>query len=90
MALLSIDEELARAEIGPPFASDDQYAGWWSIWCRDCAHELHCPLLMVAARDRTPAEWVLRDQGAINKYTCTEYEASNADEPTVVIDDERS
>lgn len=73
MALLSLEEELVRAEVGPPFLTDDQYAGWWSIWCRDCAHQQDCPLLVVAARDRTPAEWLLRDHAATNKFTCTEY-----------------
>jgi hypothetical protein len=89
MALLSIPEELDRAQHSAPFSTEDEYAGWWSIWCQECNREADCPLLMVAARNRTPAPWVLRDPHAVNRYTCTEYEASNADDPTLIIEETR-
>lgn len=86
MALLSIEDEMERAEGGAPFSNSTDGFGWMAIWCEECTREPDCPLLVVALMNRTPAAWTVRDPAAINKYTCTEFEKSTADDPTVVIE----
>jgi hypothetical protein len=84
MALLSVEEEMERAQPTAPFSNSTDGFGWMSIWCDECAQEADCPLLLVAMMNRTPAAWVLREPLGINKYTCIEYqEAKGGEEATV-------
>lgn len=76
MALLSVEDEMARALPEMPFSNSTEGFGWMSIWCDECIRERNCPLLLVAMMNRTPASWELRDQGSINRYTCTEFEGA--------------
>lgn len=86
MALLSLEDELERAQPGSAFVNEEAFEAWMQIWCDECNVDA-CPLLTVGATTaRTPAPWVLRDAGAVNKYVCTEFERRNADDPTLVIE----
>lgn len=84
MALLRLEEEVERAQPGRAFVDDEAFEAWMQIWCDEC-DVAECPLVTIGAMGRTPAEWVLRDAGAVNKYTCTEFRPNNPDEPTLVI-----
>lgn len=80
MALLSTDEEMARAALKIPFSNGFEAETWTNLWCEDgCIFYNDCPLITVAIMNRTPAAWILREPGGLNKYTCTEYsDASQA------------
>jgi hypothetical protein len=73
MALLRLEDEVQRAEPSSAFVNDDAFEAWMTIWCDECTRQT-CPLITVAAVNRTPKPWMLRDAGAVNKYTCTEFE----------------
>ncbi len=77
MALLTVEDELARAADVVPFANGYEYDSWSSIWCNECYWEQACPLLLVILHEKTPAAWVDREPGALNRYTCTEYKDKN-------------
>lgn len=78
MALLSIEDEMARATLTPPFSNGYEGESWESIWCEDCIHYDDCPLLSVAVFGRTPHAWKMRDIGALNRYTCHEHQAEES------------
>jgi hypothetical protein len=94
VALLSLEEEMARADLGYPFVNDAAFEAWMQIWCDECIVVSRCPLVTVGAMNRTPAAWTLRDPAAVNKYTCAEFvqhggpwsTAEDDDDPTVVIE----
>lgn len=74
MALLSIEQEIERAKPDAAFMLGTEYESWMQIWCDHCTYQVQCPLLMVAAMNRTPAPWDLVNSGTVNSYTCTEFE----------------
>jgi hypothetical protein len=76
---------MQRAAPGHAFVNDEAFEAWMEIWCSECNVD-ECPLITAGAMGYTPAAWVLRDAGAVNKYVCTEFERRNADDPTVVIE----
>lgn len=73
MALLRIEDELARAQLREPFSSLEQGQAWTNLWCSECANASFCSLLLVSAMGRVPAAWIEREPAAPNRYTCTEY-----------------
>jgi hypothetical protein len=85
MAVLTIEEEMQRAHLEPAFVDDEAFEAWMRIWCDECSRT-GCPLITVAAMNRTPEPWELVDVGAVNKFSCAGFERSNADDPTVVIE----
>lgn len=76
MALLDLESELARASDRRPFANGYEGDCWMSLWCTyDCAvDEQTCPLIGVAMLGKTPAAWIEREPGGLNRYTCTEHQ----------------
>lgn len=82
MALLNFEQEMGRAAPEWPFANGYEFESWSSIWCSDCVHENYCTLPLVAVSGRTPAAWREREEAALNRYTCHEYENKDS-EPTV-------
>lgn len=73
MALLDLEFELGRSIDRQPFANRLEGESWMNLWCADCVHELSCSLQEVAMLGRTPVAWQLRDLGALDRYTCTEF-----------------
>lgn len=73
MALLTPEEEDARAEDSWPFSNGFEFDSWASIWCLECAHYATCPLLLVMLMGKTPAAWEQVDPGALNRYHCHEF-----------------
>lgn len=80
MALLSFEQEWVRSEDSKPFSTVSLPQGWLAIWCQECTRPPDCPLLLVAMLLRTPAAWELRDAGAVNKWTCMEFEKETSDD----------
>lgn len=74
MALLSIEQEMERAKPDAAFMLGTEYEGWMQIWCDHCTHQVQCPLLMVAAMNRTPAAWYRVSLDTAHSYTCSEFE----------------
>lgn len=84
MALLSVDEELARGVDKVPFANGFEFESWSSIWCDECAHYVDCPLLLVILHEKTPQAWEDVNPSALNRYHCNEFERKDdAETPTV-------
>lgn len=87
MALLSFDEEMARARPVIPFAFGYEFDHWSSIWCNECRHQATCPLLLVSLRELTPGPWEDVNPQALNRYHCHEFEATDVEVPQVQADD---
>ena len=81
MALLNVDEELARAADQVPFSNGFEFDCWSSIWCEECVHYDDCPLLLVILHEKTPAAWDEVDPGALNRYHCREFENNATEQP---------
>jgi hypothetical protein len=82
VALLDLTSEMARARDGAAFSNGFEGQSWMNLWCEDgCRNHPDCPLLDVALLGRTPAQWVLRDPGGLNRYTCEQYSEA-LDEPS--------
>lgn len=73
MALLSLEDELARASDKVPFANGFEFESWSSIWCEECTHYETCPLLLVILHEKTPVAWQDKNPGALNRYHCEEF-----------------
>lgn len=76
MAVLTLDEEFARAEDVRPFSNAEDGERWMQQHCADCRLDDYadCPLLAVALFGRTPNQWLRNPDGGVgDRYTCTEF-----------------
>lgn len=84
----SLDEAMAAARPGPPFANGTEGYGWMENWCDRCLHDKEmretgagfgCPLILVAYQGLIPSEWLdgPRDEsgryGISDQYHCVEF-----------------
>jgi hypothetical protein len=78
VALLTVEQELARARPDRAFANGTEYECWSDIWCAECVQEPTCPLLYIAMFNQvTPAAWEDVRPGYLNRYHCGEFERAD-------------